>query len=104
MRIYDVKDSEGCAFAFEVKNLFLGRSAASKFVSKLPGVKMLRSPKSFSYFREEVFCEFELSGHQFQIWEPFGDSSRYWIGPKDKTRSPETHAIVAVVKAAFAKR
>jgi len=33
--------------------------------------------------REEEFCEFEVDSEAFVAWEPFGDNSRYWIGPKD---------------------
>ena len=42
---------------------------------------MVRRPRLLSWRREEVFCEFLLGGARFEIWEPYGDNSRYWIGP-----------------------
>lgn len=50
---------------------------------RIPEVRILRRPKLFSYMREEEFCEFEVDSEAFVAWEPFGDNSRYWIGPKD---------------------
>jgi len=66
-------------------------------IRKICEAKILKVPKFFSWLREEVFCEFELSGYLFQVLEPFGDNSRYWIGPKDNTWHPE----INIIKSAF---
>ncbi len=34
-------------------------------------------PRRFSWMGEDEFCEFELEGQTFVVYEPFGDSSRY---------------------------
>ncbi len=67
--------------AFEINNINLGRQRAASIAGNIPGVVLHRLPKRFlSWFREECFCEFELNGVMFQIDEPYGDNSRYWIG------------------------
>jgi len=82
MRLYDLHDREGRVFAFEVSNFWSTRSAVCRIASTSPGVRIVRRPKWLSWFREEVFCEFELDGITFVAWEPFGDNTRFWIGPE----------------------
>ena len=96
MKTYDIQDKEKRVFAFEVDNGRLGlfqRDAIVKIAQNIAGAKILKVPKSFSWLREEVFCEFEMAGHIFHILEPFGDNSRYWIGPKDGAWYPEIDII-----------
>ena len=80
MTTFDLIDAEGRVFAFEIPNI--GREEFCQIVQSFPGVRVVRSPKFLSGFREEEFCEFELSGQTFGAWEPFGDNSRYWVGPE----------------------
>lgn len=85
MKVYPIKNKEGQLHAFEIDNFKVGRSRTTEIVRKIHGAKILRKPKRFlSWFREEVFCEFELNGVVFQIDEPYGDNSRYWIGKKEE--------------------
>lgn len=100
MRTYPIKDREGRLFAFEVDNLLLGRRGLARVVGSLSGVRIRRRPKFLSWFREEEFCEFEVDGGSFVAWEPYGDSSRYWIGPKDR----RPHPAIERVEEAFARR
>ena len=80
MRVHDLKDEKGRVFAFEVANTVIGRGGACAIVNRIPGSKILHAPTFGSWLREEQFCEFEVNGRRFVIWEPFGDNSRYWIG------------------------
>jgi hypothetical protein len=82
MTIYELKDKDGRIFAFEVDNVLLSRRGVCRILRSVPGVRILRAPRFLSRFREEEFCEFELGGRRFKAWEPFGDNSRYWIGPE----------------------
>lgn len=93
MKTYDIHDKENRLFSFEVSNVLLGRNGAVKIVKSIPSVRILKAPKFFSWFREDDFCEFELAGHIFYIFEPFGDNSRYWIGSKDNIWHPEIDTI-----------
>ena len=99
MKIYDLTDSSGHAFAFEVSNLTLGRRGACRVAARIPGARLLRWPRVLSWLREDVFCEFEVNGVRFQIAEPFGDNNRYWVGPVPTRPVSE----LAVVRAAFAR-
>jgi hypothetical protein len=93
MRVYDLRDQEGRVFAFEVKNLFFDRSGVCRIVSTIPGARIIRRPKVLSWFREEVFCEFELGEVRFVAWEPFGDSDTYWIGPEPTRWVPQIERV-----------
>ena len=80
MIVHDLQDPEGRTFAFEVENI--GRDRICEIIRSFPKTNLLRNPKWLSELREEEFCEFEFDGQRFMILEPFGDNSRYWIGPE----------------------
>lgn len=42
----------------------------------------------------EIHTEFTFDGANFVVWEPFGDNSRFWIGPSDD----ETGAVTNTLK------
>jgi hypothetical protein len=96
MKIHEIKDKVGRIGAFEVANF--GRHRACRFVSKIPGVRIVKRQKHFQFRADAEFCEFELNGKRFVIWEPFGDNSRFWIGPKSTMWCAE----VDEVRSAFA--
>jgi len=104
MRTYGIKDVDGREFAFEVKNFHLGRNALCRLIARIPGCRVMRKPSWFrwSFEDEPEFCEFELGGVRFVAWEPWGDNSRYWIGPKSvEGSSPKWCAQVDRVREAF---
>jgi hypothetical protein len=95
MRIYELHDQRGRVFAFEIGVPWGGRRRVCSIVRKIPGARVIRAPRLLSWFREEAFCQFEIGGVRFQALEPFGDNSRYWIGPTDAPRwHPETEAVL----------
>ncbi|WIV96810.1 hypothetical protein [Kinneretia aquatilis] len=75
MRTHPTHDEEGRLLGFEISSL-LGRRFARRIAASVPGARVLASN-----LRSDVFCEFEVAGETFIIEEPFGDNSRYWIGP-----------------------
>ena len=94
MKVYDLHDSEGRVYAFEIENLVIGRRSVCRVVSGIPGASVVRQPVRFlSWFREDTFCEFELDGVRFEVWEPFGDNSRYWIGPEPPQWVPQLEIV-----------
>ena len=94
MTIYDLKDQQGRPFAFEVRNF--GRSRAARLVARIPGVTVLRAQRHFQFFGPDEFCEFELEGQRFVIWEPFGDNGRYWVGAIPPRSCPQLERIRSV--------
>ncbi len=81
MQTYPLHDAENRLFAFEVSNLTLGRRGLCRIVETIPGASLVRRPKAFSWLREDSFCECLVDGELFEAEEPFGDNSRYWVGP-----------------------
>ncbi len=101
MKTYPQYTEDNRLHSFEISNLLCGRSRATKIVEAIPEAKILRKPKKIlSWFREEVFCEFELDCIKFQIAEPFGDNSRYWIGSLQNEISTPIEKILEAFNAA----
>ncbi len=77
MRTYPLQSS-GAIHAFEVSNLWLQPRAIAR---------LLRSQGADVTFERRLFrsgdvhLQFRFKGKEFQVVEPFGDNSRYWIGP-----------------------
>lgn len=91
MKLYDLKDESGRIFAFQVDNF--GRHRACRFVGKIPGVVVLRRQRHFQFLSEDESCEFELEGQRFVIYEPWGDNSRYWVGPEPPQWCPQVERV-----------
>ncbi len=95
MRVYDINPADRGLVAFEI-NASLGRRRAIHVVSRIEGARILRGRRPFAWLRDEVFCEFVLNEQLFNVWEPFGDNNRYWIGTNSGAR---TSALLLVRQA-----
>lgn len=83
MRTYPVLTKDGSkSAAFEVENVYIGLRTISRLLRQVAGVTEVRPRQLFSG-ADDVHVEFKYMGTPFIVWEPYGDSSRYWIGPKD---------------------
>ncbi len=71
-------------FAFEISNTLILQSTITHLLTGVDGVTDVRGRKLFSK-SSDVHVEFRYLGQPFIVLEPFGDNSRYWIGPKDTT-------------------
>lgn len=89
MRTYAIRDKQGNLLAFEISSL-LGRRLARRIAASIPGAKVVKSNP-----RSDIFCEFQVADEMFAIEEPFGDNSRFWIGPIDPQRSTAIETIHA---------
>lgn len=92
MKIYDLCDEHGDLYAFEISSL-VGRRAAARIAARIPGARCIPLPKARRERVEGVFCVFQIDGVRFHIWEPYGDNSRFWIGPDPMMQTP--HLIAA---------
>ncbi len=90
MKIYP-NPTNGRVSYFEVSSL-LTRYGAVRFVKTIPGVEIVSLTQ-----REDVFCTFRLGSRIFEIWEPWGDNSRFHISEKNAVDSDEIERL----KAAF---
>jgi hypothetical protein len=82
MKTYERLDTQGRVVYFEVPNAMLSRWAACRLVSSVPGVSLTTSPNHWPFGGDDVFCKFELDGKHFELWEPFGDNSRFHVAAK----------------------
>jgi len=92
MKVYDFHDKEGRIFAFEVNNFLNWRLGIIRIIAKIPGARIVWR-LSLSLFSPEVFCKFEIDGIAFEASEPFGDNSRYWIGPDPVRWVPQVEKV-----------
>lgn len=95
MDVFDLPDEQGVLRAFEIENSGVGRSGVCRVVRSIPGATIERTPRFLSWFREDSFCEFTFQGVRFLAEEPYGDSSRYWIGPIPPRSVDQTQEIRA---------
>jgi hypothetical protein len=82
MKTWPIIDARGEVVAFEVSVIAIGLHQIAKLLNSLPGVSQSKGRSSFS--GEEVHMNFTYQGTNCVVWEPFGDNSRYWIGPADE--------------------
>lgn len=99
MKVYEGLDAEGRLVYFEVPNMLFTRRAAYKLVSSVPGVSVTSSPGFWPFGRDEVFCKFELDDGHFELWEPFGDNSRFHVAAKPLGPSTALQQLRAVFQA-----
>ena len=93
MRTYEVHTKSGDLLAFEVSSL-LGVSGVARILQAVDGVQILERQRLFRGLRhEEVRIRFEYQGERFTVEEPFGDSSRFWIGPESRSPTPRLDRI-----------
>ena len=84
MKTHPVTTTDGSrAFAFEVENAYIAPAAAASLLAEVDGVTDVRVRRLLSK-SSDIHVEFRYRGKPYIVWEPFGDHSRYWIGPKDE--------------------
>ena len=81
-----VTSPDGRLVAFEVENAYIGASAVARLLVQVDGVTDIERRRPFSR-SSDVHVRFKHRGHPCIVLEPYGDNSRYWIGPE----CPETY-------------
>ena len=102
MVTYQVLATEaGCTAAFEIENLGVTRGGCARLLRKISGVTDVQSIKWRRLLRTDQRVTFKYFGHDFEVTEPFGDNSRYWIGPVSPSNgTPDITAIEDAFKRA----
>lgn len=80
-------------FAFEIENAYIRPRKIAVLLGALEGVSNINLRKPFSS-SSDVHLEFEYCGEDFMVWEPYGDSCRYWIGPKKEDKPVDIDVLV----------
>jgi hypothetical protein len=96
MRIYPLH-KDGRLTAFEIDNIYISVREVEQLLSTIVGVTELVRRQPFSRF-DETHIKFKYQGVPFFVWEPFGDNSRYLIGPVE---TPGAIPDVRLLQAAF---
>jgi hypothetical protein len=97
VKTYPIVDDTGTTYAFEIEKAYIARSTVASVLASIDGVTPVRRSKAFRTSRE-VSVMFSFRGSNYIVWEPFGDSSRYWIGPDEV---PAVKVDIGEVEAAF---
>ncbi|MDH3623485.1 MAG: hypothetical protein OEQ49_06390 [Myxococcales bacterium] len=91
MKTYPIIDDVGSLRGFEI----------AVPLSYRPIYRALRSVEGVTDVKRTWFNEdrmkFKFNGEPFIVWEPYGDNSRYWIGPAD----PPSEQDISPIHEAF---
>lgn len=82
MDTYPIAHKNGLPFAFEVQNAYALPRRIARILSHVDGVSDVRLTR-WSGRATDTRLEFKYLDRDYVVWEPYGDSSRYWIGPKN---------------------
>lgn len=97
MKTYlDEHVDHGSVIGFEIDNIYVSLGTVARILKGVNGVTEVKKRKLFSKW-EEVHIEFKYHNNKCVLIEPFGDNSRYWIGPND----PEERFDFSDVEVAF---
>ena len=84
METYKLKTDEGTQFGFEIENVYISTYKIAKILSGVDGITNIKKRKLFHKYEDDEYrLEFDYNDENFLIFEPWGDSSRYWIVPKN---------------------
>lgn len=81
MRTFPITDNAGNVVAFEVPAQFLGWRLARR-LRDIAGVSDVR-PRKWWVGSPDVHIRFRYRDREYIVWEPYGDNSRWWIGPDE---------------------
>ena len=82
MKTFEIhSDDEGYFVAFEIENAYVRPKTVAEILTSVDGVTDMAVGKSSGESRD-IRVTFNYLGIEYIVWEPYGDNSRYWIGPK----------------------
>lgn len=82
MKTYPLRSEENELVGFEIPHNFISSGSIANFIKQVPGCSVTWVRKIFS--DSEIHVKFNYGGHEFEVWEPFGDNSRLHIGKGSK--------------------
>ena len=84
MKTYPISRPDGSLCGFEITSCWLIFQPLYRLLRSVPGVTDVRR----NWFNDDRVT-FKFHGKEAVVNEPWGDSSRYWVGLKDPNASPE---------------
>lgn len=83
MKTYPISSEKGQCCAFEIENAYIRPRTIATLLAGLSVITDVRLRRPFSA-SSDIHLRFRYQDHEFVVWEPYGDNSRYWIGPADE--------------------
>jgi hypothetical protein len=96
MKTYSL-EKNCCLFAFEIDNAYISLNKIEYLLGKDDGVSDIKRRRMFSS-TSDVHIVFKYKGKSCMVWEPYGDSSRYWIGSEDDKVTFDISSVEQVFK------
>ena len=100
MKTYPIVKEGANPFAFEIDHVYLSRRTIVRLLNTVEGVTEVHLGGCFGS-SDDIRIEFKCQGHEYIVMEPFGDNSRYWIGPKGGKDDVPAAANIGKIKSAF---
>ncbi len=88
MKVYKLHSDDGHFQAFEIDNAYIRPKSIRKLLSNLKEVVEI-SLQSEHRASIDIKLSFKYCGIKYIVWEPYGDNSRYWIGPESEGEYPD---------------
>lgn len=87
MQTYPLFNQSGRLFAFEIEKVSVGRDKIGSLLGGVGDVSNVTVSRSFIP-ADAVHVDFVYNGQRYVVWEPWGGSSRFWIGPREESDEP----------------
>jgi hypothetical protein len=97
MKTYPIRDESGYPFAVEVDMVYCGLRNLLRVIASSEGVSGAAIGKGRTG-GADVRANFRYQGDDYVVTEPFGDNSRYWIGPGERNVRRDISAIEGRLK------
>jgi len=102
MQTFPIFDTNGDLYAFEINHFLISGATIGRIVrSQLEATITPNPTKAFS--NKDVRLGFSFKGVQFIVVEPFGDNSRYWIGPYSESDGLVRNPLIDLVHACISE-
>ena len=82
MKTYPITRPDGSLRAFEITSAWVSFRPLYRILSSVQGVSDVKR----NWFKNNRII-FKYRGEPFVVNEPWGDNSRYWVGPEDPDAS-----------------
>jgi hypothetical protein len=97
VRTYPLRDESGRFYAFEIGNAWVSPRSIAKLLKST--LRATVSSRKNGLGRDDVRLRFSYGGDDYEVYEPFGDNSRYWVGPSGE--HPERASQIEEIHKAF---